>query len=563
MGKGTPKGMQQSESKSTLRYIIGVDAGGTYTDAVLIEAATGNVVASAKRPTTHYHLSKGIHAALEAVLSASAVSPEYISTVSVSTTLATNALVEGKGADVGLFVIGFNQRLQVPAAAARYIPGGHTVKGEEVEPLGIPFVVDALQELHGAVDAWAVCGQMAFVNPAHELVTAKAIDVAARVPVFCSHQASNRAGMKERSSTAVLNAQLLPVMKAFLQQMTEALQQLGLCSAVVIVRGDATSMNMEDALLHAADTVASGPAATALYGACQTGEHDALIVDVGGTTTDITLIRGGKPVINAQGMVIGSWETHVEAVEMFTVGVGGDSFVRMGRDGKFSLGPERVVPLSIASGIPSPSVWIGAERNSQCVAAAAGITVDCDVVAENALLAFLVKNGPATTEEIMEALDIAEITVEQQLKDAFRRQYIVAAGFTPTDALHVLEKLHIGDISPAVEAAVVLGGIRGQGPKEFARSVIESVEQKIEETVLHHVTQREVGGQLAAFLAKRSDYSLVTVDVSLDVPIIGIGAAAKYLLPHVAERLKTTSSFPEYHEVGNALGAAFMALRAQ
>lgn len=557
--------MQQAEH--TKKYVIGVDAGGTYTDAVIVDPASGKVIASAKRPTTHYRLSEGIGAVLAAVLEDSAVPAGDIGTISVSTTLATNALVEDKGADVGLFVIGFNKRLNVPVVAARYIPGGHTIKGEEVEQLGLPFIVDALQELHGKVDSWAVCGQMAFVNPAHELVAAKAIEVASKLPVFCSHQASTRAGMKERAATAVLNAQLLPVMQEFLTNVTQALQGLGLTDSVLVVRGDATAMSMENALRHAADTVASGPAATALYGSHQSGQQDALVLDVGGTTTDITLVRGGKPVIDAQGMVIGTWETHVEAVEMFTVGIGGDSHVRSKLDGSFTVGPERVVPLCMAQGVPDPATWIGPEKASRCILPAPSATQSADSAGGNGLsmegksiLEFLVEHGSATTGAIMKGLGLAEITVDQQLAKLFRKQLVVATGFTPTDALHVLERLHIGDADSAVLAARTLGAPRNQDAKAFAMSVLEAVEQRIEETVLRHVTRREVGGQLSAFLANRGEHSLISVDVSLSVPMVGIGAAARHLLPRVADRLKTTITFPERHEVGNALGAAIMAL---
>ena len=544
------------------QYIIGVDAGGTYTDAVIMDAATGQVVASAKRPTTHYNLSEGICAVLGAVMAESQVPPQAVSVTSVSTTLATNALVEGKGAEVGLFIIGFNQRLEVPAVAARFIPGGHTIKGEEVEPLGVNFVLDALQELHGQVDAWAVCGSMAFMNPAHELVTAKAIQIAGKVPVFCSHEASMRAGMKERATTACLNAQLLPVMSDFLDGIERALKSLNITGTVYVVRGDARAMPMAEALRQAASTVASGPAATALFGSHQSQMQgadiqDALILDVGGTTTDITLIRSGKPVIDAAGMTIGKWETHVEAVEMFTVGVGGDSFVRPAKDGTFTLGPSRVLPLCMARNLPAPGKWLGHDLNARCILPAPALTQD-DIASDD-ILRHLAEHGPATPEQLMRDLKLAEITVEQRLVKLARKQKITETGFTPTDALHVLNLLHLGDAEAATAAATLLGAPRKQDAHAFAQSVLADAERIIEETVLRHVTRREVGGGLAAFLANRDRQSLITVDVSLNVPMIGIGAAARLLLPGVARRLRTTITFPERHEVGNALGAALMA----
>lgn len=563
------------------QYIIGVDAGGTYTDAVIMHAATGQVVASAKRPTTHHDLSIGITAVLHAVMQQSQVPPSAITVISVSTTLATNALVEGKGADVGLFVIGFNQRLEVPAVAARYIPGGHTIKGDESEPLGVNFVLDGLKELHGQVDAWAVCGSMAFVNPAHELVTAKAIQLTEQVPVFCSHEASMRAGMRERATTACLNAQLLPVMQDFLHGIRHALTSLNITGEVFVVRGDAHAMPMDEALRQAASTVASGPAATALFGAHQAGENahetatapqqplqQALILDVGGTTTDITLIRNGKPVIDAAGMTIGKWETHVEAVEMYTVGVGGDSFVRLSARGgtTLALGPERVLPLCMAavqpdSPLPSPDTWLGTGLNARCILPAPSLSTALTAEERQAypILAYLADHGPATPAQLMAGLKMAEISVEQQLRTLVRRQKVTEAGFTPTDALHVLDELSIGDRQASVQAAAQLGALRGETAEQFAHAVLADAERIIEETVLRHVTRREVGGNLAAFLAARDTQSLISVDVALNVPMVGIGAAARLLLPGVAKRLRTNIVFPERHEVGNALGAALMA----
>ena len=156
-------------------FIIGVDTGGTYTDAVLVDCATRAVVASAKRPTTHFDLSVGMEQALHAVLEPAArgcdraidaalimpdgcVSPVAIGRVAVSTTLATNAVVEGVADQaVGLIVIGWGNRIEVPGAAAiRHIPGGHRIDGTEQEPLALEPLLDAVVSMRGRVDAYAV-----------------------------------------------------------------------------------------------------------------------------------------------------------------------------------------------------------------------------------------------------------------------------------------------------------------------------------------------------------------------------------------------------------------------
>ena len=541
------------------QYCIGIDTGGTYTDAVLVDLDSNAVVATAKSPTTHYNIQIGVSNVLQEVLAASHVSANAVRTTCVSTTLATNALVENKGADVGLFVVGFNQRLEVPAVAARYVPGGHTIKGEEVEPLGINYIVDGVNELKNDVDAWAVCSSMAFMNPVHELVAAKAVKLVSDAPVFCSHEASTRAGMKERASTACLNAQLLPVMQKFLSGIRNALEQIGIDSSVLVVRGDCTAMHMDEALKRAATTIASGPAATALFGARATASSDALILDVGGTTTDITLIRDGQPVIDTGGMSIGKWETHVEAVEMFTVGVGGDSLVQLMSGKAPVVGPERVTPLCMGSNIPSPKTWIGQGKCSRCVSVVPDLSEE--VLAGSAVLRCLQEHGAMTPETLLTHLSVAEITLEQELKKLLHRQHVVATGFTPTDALHVLGELSIGDSAAAHHAAEALAAIEGCTKEAFCRQILTTAEQIIEETVLRHITRREVGGNLVGYLANREQNKLLDITVSLNVPMIGIGAAAPYLLTNVAKRLNTTITFPEHFTVGNALGAIFMAER--
>jgi N-methylhydantoinase A/oxoprolinase/acetone carboxylase beta subunit len=239
------------------------------------------------------------------------------------------------------------------------------------------------------------------------------------------------------------------------------------------------------------------------------------------------------------------------------VGVGGDSFVRPAKDGTFTLGPSRVLPLCMARNLPAPEKWLGHDLNARCILPAPALTQD-DIASDD-ILQHLAEHGPATPEQLMRDLKLAEITVEQRLVKLARKQKITETGFTPTDALHVLNLLHLGDAEAATAAATLLGAPRKQDAHAFAQSVLADAERIIEETVLRHVTRREVGGGLAAFLANRDRQSLITVDVSLNVPMIGIGAAARLLLPGVARRLRTTITFPERHEVGNALGAALMA----
>jgi N-methylhydantoinase A/oxoprolinase/acetone carboxylase beta subunit len=542
-------------------HVIGIDTGGTYTDAIVLDRASGRVLAGVKTPTTAHDPAMGIGRALEKALRASAIDPARVGLVTVSTTLATNALVEDKGAEVGLFVIGHDKRLRIPAADMRFIPGGHKARGVESEPLGMNFLVDGIAAMKAHVDAYAICAMLAFEDPTHELVAAKAIELVDPKPVFCSHQASTRPGLEERAATATLNARLLPVMQDFLHSIARSMEGLGLSCPVRIVRGDCRSMNLQEAVRNSSATVASGPAATALFGAYAAANETALVVDVGGTTTDITLIRDGRPVVREDGMTIGSWRTHVRAVEMYTVGMGGDSLARI-ENGELSLGPARVVPLSQAhlhlqgpalEAVTSPQTWLGPDLHAQCVQLAPGVEPGSDTI-----LNWLAENGPATPARLRQELGLAESSLEKAIVRLQAARRVITCGFTPTDALHVLERLNLGEKRPALQGAQVLANRLGLTPETFCEGVLEKAHCAIATTILCALGNREVGPALAEFLHQSKPSALIDIKVRVRPRIIGIGAAAPFLLPEVAARLGTEVVFPEHYEVGNALGAAFM-----
>ncbi len=551
----------------SIHYIIGVDAGGTFTDAVILNCATDTVLESIKIPTTHYDPGVGISRALEHLLQTTQIPGDRIVRTVISTTLATNALVEGKGADVGLFVIGFNKRLDVPAEDIRYIPGGHKAEGIEQEPLGVEYLVDGISRMKGHVQAYGISALMSFVDPSHELVAAKALSLLDDKPVFCSHQASSRPGMKERGTTALLNAKLLPVMQTFVAGVKHSLERLGIGGDVRIVCGDCTELSLDEAVCKSASTIASGPAATAWYGSLIADTDTALIVDVGGTTTDITLIRNNHPVINDEGMTLGEWKTHVRAVEMFTVGVGGDSLLTPLKGDAYILGPTRVTPLCLAAqrlGPDSVSLfnqtlqWLGPELTSRII-----FPLSSPLPEEiDPLLAWLHAHGPATLKTIRDSLGTAEAVLEKQLNRLSMKQRILVCGYTPTDALHCLEKLDFGDRHASTTGARSLAAFSHLSVQEFAHHVLTLARDTIARTILEYVAGREIHQGLAAFLHRRETNPLVDITVRIKPPVIGIGAAAPFLLPEVATHLGTTVTFPEYFQVGNAVGAARLGMNA-
>lgn len=534
-------------------YIIGIDTGGTFTDAVLLEQTSGRIVAAAKKPTTHQQLATGTGEALAALLREAQVEPAAIRSLVVSSTLATNSVIENKGARVALLVIGYVRHFRLPVTAVIYIKGGHTIIGEEEEPLDLEYLVEIVSGLKEEVDAYGVCSAMSIKNPTHELVAEKAITMIDPKPVFCSHRTSDTAGMKERAATAGLHAKLMPIMQEYLEGVLQAMASLGLTCPVAIVSGNGSTISSEKAVEFAGSTVASGPACTAYFGALQTSE-DALVIDVGGTTTDIAMIRGGKPLLAAEGCQIGGWRTHVEAVDMVTGGIGGDSHVLLDAKGGITLGPGRVVPLSMAGSIPDPATWLGAGEQAKLIFGRPEKLCGLD----DELSRSLRVQGPTTPAGLKAATGLAGVVLEKRLERMANLQQIYECGFTPTDALHVLGRIDIGDGAAARKGAEILAALQNQGVEEFCQHMVAMAEEKIETLIIDYVIQHYWGNSLTSFLSQRNAHPVLGVSFSLKIPLIGIGAAARHLLPAVAERLGTRVTFPDNCEVGNAIGAAMI-----
>ena len=208
-----------------MSILLGIDTGGTYTDAVLFDEQPGQVVAAAKVLTTRHDLAVGIRGAAEAVLESSGVEPASVALVSLSTTLATNALVEGQGGRVALVLIGFDDAAASRAGIADAlrgdpcvrIAGGHDAAGHACEALDLPALDRALSGLDDSVAAFAVAGMFAVRNREHEIAVREYLRERTGRPVTCGHELSSRLDGPRRALTCVLNARLVPVIQHLLE----------------------------------------------------------------------------------------------------------------------------------------------------------------------------------------------------------------------------------------------------------------------------------------------------------------------------------------------------------
>ncbi|MEO0921355.1 MAG: hydantoinase/oxoprolinase family protein, partial [Pseudomonadota bacterium] len=568
-----------------MALLLGVDTGGTYTDAVLIRDER-EVVASAKSLTTRHDLSVGIGGAIEAVLSQSGVDVADIGMASLSTTLATNALVEGQGGRVGLVYIGFGERdldshgLNEALAGdpAIILSGGHNHAGGEAVPLDETALLAWLDTDIGA-SGFAVAAQFATRNPAHELRAAQLISEITGRPVSCSHHLSAKLNGPKRALTALLNARLIGMIARLIEKAEGKLQELGIDAPLMVVRGDGALISAVQARERPIETILSGPAASIVGARWMTGADHALVSDIGGTTTDVAVLRDGKPAIDPAGAQVGGWRTMVEAVAMRTTGLGGDSEVHVideGLQGGLTLGPRRVVPVSLMvldapelvhavldEQLRSPTPG---EHDARFVRKVAGM--DASGIA-NKDVALLERIGvmPHPVGKILRSR-----LEGSALRRLVARGLVQISGPTPSDASHVLGRLDEWDKSAAEKAMALLsrkrsgsGDVISEDSKHMAQMIVDQLTHQTSLALLESAFEEDEhdfelpSAQLARHVLMQRGLAqhrgLVRLSTGLNMPLVGLGASASSYYPAVGERLSCETILPEHAGVANAIGA--------
>ncbi|MFO0991536.1 MAG: hydantoinase/oxoprolinase family protein [Hyphomicrobiales bacterium] len=436
-------------------YLIGVDTGGTYTDAAVIEAAGHKVIASAKALTTKGDLAIGVSEAITKAIAAlpRGLAPGDISLVSVSTTLATNAVVEGHGSPVGVILIGFDQQMAERTGIAKAFPGmpvalidgGHDHNGDERAKLDQARLADIIREFDPKVDAFAVAASFAVRNPAHEVLAREIITAKTGKPVTISSELSSALDAPRRALTAALNARLISRISRLIEAVGRAMKQLGIACPLMIVKGDGTLALAETVALRPIETVMSGPAASLVGARWLSGLDSFIMSDMGGTTTDLGIVVDGRLQIADEGAEIGGWRTMVKAADVRTVGLGGDSEVHIGMNGAITVGPGRIVPLSLlGSRFPEMLDLLGADLADNEGGSLHGKFVlrpfGSGTREDSAELS-------AREREIMEVVGDRPIAIrkvalssgaQRSLNGLRRKGLVQLCGFTPSDAAHVL-----------------------------------------------------------------------------------------------------------------------------
>ena len=550
---------------------LGIDAGGTYTDCVLYDLASEEVLAKSKALTTRHELMIGIDEALDRL---DIADPSHVVLVALSTTLATNSIVEGKGGIPGAIIMSsaVGGTLDLDWKHTRFVAGQMSIGGQELEPPDPDQIAAAVDDLLASgVDAFAVSGYSSVKNPAHEVLVRDIIRRRSDLPVVCGHELSSRLNFVSRANTAILNARLMPIIRELLDAVESSLQRRQVRGTIMVVKGDGALVNRATALERPIETILSGPAASVSGAKHLTGLSDAIILDMGGTTTDTAMIEDGLVRISPEGARVGGWLTSVEAADISTVGLGGDSHIDFTADRKLLVGPRRVVPLAYLCGQhPEARRFLETidpttqQERSRAAALDFFILVRPDyrgpLSDRDQAIVKALSDGPLSRNILALRLGIQSPSL---LRTARLEELGVVqrSAFTPTDVLHVTGEFSEWDADAAELALAIFAGLYGAPADEVVRLVKQGVVERLAGQILARelpdwpASDPDDWPSLVHTVFRPKPGARLSAQLTYTRPIVALGAPVAPFFPAVGEYLGAEVVIPEHAEVANAIGA--------
>ena len=576
---------------------IGIDTGGTYTDAVIYDFEKEKIMGSAKALTTRENLVTGILGALDALPQELVRQADMIS---LSTTLATNACVEDKSGRAKLIFFGGDREIINKCGEQYGLPPADEICifNEKVSGEGTETLAKSAKKQFAEPD-WEAFGRqlgeefslldgvgIIEVNSrqdgaAIEKKAKKIFEEKYDVPVVCGHELFSELNSLQRGASTLLNAGLFPVIREFLDAVKKALAARKIqASVLVIVRSDGSLMSEEFAALHPVETLLCGPAASAVGCARLTDNPNSIMVDMGGTTTDIALLKDGVPVQVTEGVSIGRWKTFVNGLYIKTLGLGGDSAVHY-KEKSLILEEYRVIPLCVAAQ-KYPSVVenlkkIVPRKHTRYLyehyllikdISESSLYTDKEKAFCNAL-----RKGPLPVMEAAKAIgeEIYTLNVDRLLKDGI----VSLCGLTPTDMMHIKgdfqsydrEASLLGAKFAACNLEVTVSELCDMVYEEIKRRMYVNIVKALLENQYPHYMKNGVSPEVEQFICENGAAAgeksgMLSLMLQTDFSLVGVGGPIGIFLEDVAKRLGTHAVIPENYQVANALGAIMGSINA-
>ena len=561
---------------------IGIDTGGTYTDAVVYDFHDNTVLYSAKSLTTKEDLSIGILSVLDK-LPYEVI--KDVKVISLSTTLATNACVEDKGGRAKLIFFGGDKKVidtlgkkyGLPAVDDIYIQESFArFSGEIEKELDWESFESNINDICNDLDGIGVIEMFAMKNNA--VIEKKAKDIISKatdLPVVCGYELFSDLNCLQRGAGTLLNAKLFPIIKEFITAIKSALEKRNISASLIIVRSDGTLMSEEFAYLHPVETLICGPASSVLGSAKLVNAPNSIIVDMGGTTTDIAIIKDYVPVKVKDGVSIGKWRTYVKGLYLKTVGLGGDSAVHFDDGGNIFLEEYRVIPLCVGARqypvITENIKNIDYENHMPNLHEHFVLIKDISnsdrYTTDEKRICGLLKENPMSLNDIAVKLNVS--TRRIKMDNLIKEGIVQLCGLTPTDIMHIKGDFNEFDKACSIAGAEYVARCTGITVDELSDVVYDEIKRKIYLNVITILLENENNDYMvngvsdnvknlineSYEMAKMTNMNFLKLNFVTEFKLVGIGAPIHIFLNDVAKYLNTEAIIPNYHEVANAVGA--------
>lgn len=600
---------------------LGIDTGGTCTDAVLYDFDSRKIIASAKTVTTKENLAVGILAAIDSLPA------EHLSSVirvALSTTLATNACVENKGGRAKLLMMNAYRKVVADTGHRYGLPPMEELRfldGEEPDDTAWEQFFTSNAEWFADADALGIVELDAGLNGARLEKDAKQrLRDRSSLPVIGSHELFTEPNVLQRGAGTLLNARLIPVIGGFLESVREALVVRGINAPVVIVRSDGTLMSESFTGVRPVETLLCGPAASVMGGMALSDAPDCLIVDMGGTTTDMAVVRNGIPLKARDGVRIGKWKTYVRGVYIDTFGLGGDSEIRQTQHGALHLDSGRVMPLCMAASrwpevVPRLERLLG-EKPHHTLPLHTFFALLKDVTRQpladgrysplERAFCHALSDGPLIWTDAADAIGVDPYNLD--MKRLEREGVVIRCGLTPTDLMHVRGEFTQYDKAASLLGLQFVAASCDMNPETLTLTVYDRIQKTIYVHLVRLLLEESdpwyrrhgLGQGLERLIEARWDAfrgvlvktdqpdppenplldwqkapvqapdaaslaaaQLLDLGIRTPATLVAIGAPTHLFLPKVAAALGTTCVTPDHAGVANALGAIISHIAAE
>ena len=553
-----------------MEYILGVDTGGTYTDAVIVNDKDWKIEAKAKAFTCHENLSEGID---ECINNMPHGLLEQVKEVHLSSTIAVNSILENRFDRVGLLKIGNDNEAEYPAnyimtmeapvenRYRHYLCG----KASEIKKIHKTFA--------GNVDYVVVASDEKKDISGIEHMMADIVGKEVDVDTFCASDYSDEANSSERIISAMLTIYLKPVVESLVKSVKKIMESHSIHAELRVVNAMGETITCDEAQKKPLSTLFSGLAASVAGGLGLYEESDFLMVDMGGTSTDITRIIGGNFREVRSSSKIGKYTVKEKTMAVQTFGIGGDSHIRINLRGEIVAGPRKVIPICFMScrypylveelktcrkpddydmlTVQEVDCFIGIKENI------AGLTSD-----EREIVKYL-KDNPHNVFVIAEKFrrDPDALHLDKLMKAGAVRLISV----TPTDVLHSEGLYTVWNVNGANAAIKHMAKQLGMTKTMCITKMRSAVTEKLIKACMQSIANFEKhcfdfdDSRGASFMLERyygREESILETKFEINKPILALGAPAAEWMKDVAVELNAKLVVPEHGEVANAFGAA-------